>query len=414
MDINDKHALALIRYSLIAPLVTGTKDPNESYSQFYKRASEIECTLPDGKKRKFSASTIEHWYSSYRKYGFDGLVTTDRKDEGVSRSITPELEAEIKYLKETYPKMPATSIMQKLLDDGAIHKGQVSLSSITRCVNRIMDKNEMTFNKDMRRYERPHINDVWYGDTCCCFSIRLQTGAKQRIYIIGLIDDASRFIVGAHAFGNDDFVNLMSVIRSAVAKYGIPKVFSFDNGRSYRNKQMELLMARIGSTLNFCQPYSPVQKAKCERFWGTLKSQWMSTLNPKDFDSIETLDKSLQNYINKYNNSVHSSLGGKSPQDRFFSEPECIKRISQEKIDKSFLLEIERRVSPDCVIVINGIEYEVDCRYAKQRVRLRYSPDMTEIYIVESDESLKPIHLLNKIQNSMVKREKVRYSEASL
>lgn len=411
MNINDKQALALIRYSAIMPLVTDTANPNETMSEIFARAAEKEYTLPDGTKRKYSPYSIERWYYMFKRYGFDGLLNTDRKDEGISRLISSDLETEIKYLKTTFPRMSATAIQQKLLADGSIHKGQVSLSTINRCVNRIMDTNDMTNNKDMRRYELPHINDVWYGDTCCCFSIRVQTGAKQRVYIIGLIDDASRFIVGAHAFGNDDFVNLMSVIRSAVAKYGIPKRFSFDNGRSYKNKQMELLMARIGSALHFCQPYTPQEKAKQERFWGTLKSQWMSTLNPKDFDSIENLDISLQNYINKYNNTPHSSLNGKTPQERFFSEPECIKRLTQEKIDKSFLLEIERRVSTDCVIVINGIEYETDYRYAKQRVRLRYSPDMSEIYVVESDESLKPIHLLNKVQNSKIKREKIHFAE---
>ena len=43
----------------------------------------------------------------------------------------------------------------------------------------------------------------------------------------------------------------------------------------------------------------------------------------------------------------HSSLKGKSPQDRFFSEPECIRRLTDDDIEKSFLLEIERRVSAD-------------------------------------------------------------------
>ena len=46
---------------------------------------------------------------------------------------------------------------------------------------------------------------------------------KQKTYIIALIDDASRMIVGIDIFFNDNFVNLMSVIRGAVIKYGKPK-----------------------------------------------------------------------------------------------------------------------------------------------------------------------------------------------
>ncbi len=76
-------------------------------------------------------------------------------------------------------------------------------------------------------------------------------------------------------------------------------------------------------------------------------------------------------------------------------------------IDNSFLLEVERRVSSDCVLVIDNIEYEVDCRFAKQRIRLRYSPDMQNIFIVETDKTLTPLRLLNKQENAFVKREKI-------
>ena len=96
-----------------------------------------------------------------------------------------------------------------------------------------------------------------------------------------------------------------------------------------------------------------------------------------------------------------------SSQDRFFSEPERILRLTDEEIENSFLLELERRVSSDSVIVINQVEYEVDYRFAKQRIKLRYSPDMKDIFIVEADGTLTPIRLLNKTENAYIKREKI-------
>ena len=57
-------------------------------------------------------------------------------------------------------------------------------------------------------------------------------------------------------------------------------------------------------------------------------------------------------------------------------------------------------------MVIDQVEYEVDYRFAKQRITLRYSPDMEEIYVVEQDGTLTPIRLLNKHENAYVKREK--------
>ena len=133
----------------------------------------------------------------------------------------------------------------------------------------------------------------------------------------------------------------------------------------------------------------------------------MSSLDIRDFNSLEELRGNLFAYVQKYNRSVHSSLKGMTPQERFFSEPKRIRRLPEEEIESSFLLEIERRVSSDSVIIIDHVEYEVDYRFAKQRIRLRYSPDMKDIFIVEADGTLTPIRLLNKTENAYVKREKI-------
>ena len=93
----------------------------------------------------------------------------------------------------------------------------------------------------------------------------------------------------------------------------------------------------------------------------------MAALDMREFGSLDELRGSLQTYVHMYNQSPHASLSGTPPQDRFFSEPELIRRIS-----------------------------------------LRYSPDMSEIYIVEADSSLTPVRLLNKQENASVKRDKVR------
>ena len=237
--------------------------------------------------------------------------------------------------------------------------------------------------------------------------LKTSDGKKHRVFIIALIDDASRFIVGIDVFFNDNFINLMSVMKSAVAKYGRPQMFNFDNGSPFKNKQMELLAARIGSVVHYDQPYTPTQKAKIERWSRTMKDQWMPSLDIRDFHSLDELRGSLLAYVRKYNQTVHSSLKGMTPQDRFFSESERIKRLPDELIDGSFLLEIERRVSSGSVIAIEQTEYEVDCRFAKQRIKLRYSPGFKDIFIVEADGTLTPIRLLNKTENAFVKREKI-------
>lgn len=408
MKPEKQQEIALMRYGAIAPLIAGLDENYPSKTAFYTEVSNKGITGPDGRVHHYAPATIEKWYLDYQNHGFDALVPKSRADAGMSRKLDDDLQEQIRYFKTNYPRMSAAAIYRQLKTDGSIINGQVSESTVCRFVNQLQNELRQTTNRDMRRYERPHINEVWCGDSSVGPRLTDKDGKKHRIYIIALIDDASRFITGIDVFYNDNFVNLMSVMKSAVSKYGRPKVLNFDNGKSYKNKQMELLAARIGTTLSYCQPYTPTGKDKIERWFRTMKDQWMAGLDMQDFHSLDELRGSLHSYVQQYNQTPHSSLRGNSPQDRFFSEPEQIRRLSSDDISKDFLLEIERRVSADCVIVIDQIEYEVDYRFARQRIRLRYSPDMKDIFVVETDGTLTPIRLLNKTENALIKREKVR------
>ena len=407
MKQEKQQEIALMRYGAIAPLIAGLDENYKNKTAFYTEISNKGLVGPDGRVHHYAPATIEKWYLDYQNHGFDALVPKGRSDAGMSRKLDEDLQERIRYFKTNYPRMSAAAIYRQLKSDGSIIHGQVSESTVCRFVNRLQNELRQTPNRDMRRYERPHINEVWCGDSSVGPRLTDKNGKKHRIYIIALIDDASRFITGIDVFYNDNFVNLMSVMKSAVSKYGRPKVLNFDNGKSYKNRQMELLAARIGTTLSYCQPYTPTGKAKIERWFRTMKDQWMASLDMQDFHSLDELRGSLHAYVRRYNQSPHSSLRGMTPQDRFFSEPEQIRRLPADDIDKNFLLEIERRVSPDCVIVIDQTEYEVDCRFARQRIRLRYSPDMKDIFVVESDTTLTPIRILNKTENAFIKREKI-------
>lgn len=407
MNQEKKQALALMRYSAIAPLITGLSDDYESLTAFFNNASVKGVIHPDGTVKHYAPGTIEKWYRNYKEAGFDALIPTGRVDQGKPRKLDDDLQEQIRYLKANYPRMSASAIYRQLRDNGSIKNGEVSESTVNRYINLIAVQMKTTTNQDMRRYERAHINEVWCGDSSVGPYLKTSDGKKHKVYIIALIDDASRFIAGIDVFFNDNFVNLMSVMKSAVAKYGRPGMFNFDNGSSFKNKQMELLAARIGSVVHYDQPYTPTQKAKIERWFRTMKDQWLSSLDIRDFHSLDELRGNLLAYVQNYNQTVHSSLKGLSPQDRFFSEPNRIRRLSDEEIENSFLLELERRVSSDSVIVIDQVEYEVDYRFAKQRIKIRYSPDMKDIFIVEADGTLTPIRLLNKTENAYIKREKI-------
>ncbi len=407
MKDETRQQIALFRYAILAPLISGTYDDVNSRKGFFRDAANKTYTNPRGLDTTLSASTLERWFYQYQKHGFDALLPKKRVDTGMSRKLDEDMMLQVNYLKQEYPRIPATLIHQKLIENGTINKGEISLSTINRYINQLNLKTKVTTNKDMHRYERPHINEVWCGDSSVGPYLTVD-GKKKKVWIIALLDDASRMITGIDIFFNDNFVNVMSVMKSGISKFGKPKILNLDNGSSYKNKQISLLAARIGTTLSYNPPYTPIGKAKIERFFSTLKQQWMSQLNMADFHNLDDLRVSLYEYIKLYNNRVHSSLNGLSPMDRFFQESPIIKRLSAEQIEYSFLLELERRVSIDNVVVLNNVEYEVDYRYSKQRILLRFSPDLKQIFVVDkSTGELTPIKLLNKQENSQIKRKKV-------
>ena len=412
MTEKERNDIALFRYGILAPLITGTWDGESSNSGFFRHASTKTYITPDGIETTVAHGTMERWFYDYKRLGFDGLLPKSRSDMGKSRKLDEDIKEQIRYLKEEYRRIPSTLIHQKLIENGTIKPKEVSLSTITRYVNQLMLEKKYTNNTDMRRYEREHINEVWCGDSTVLAPRLIVDGKKHKTYIIALLDDASRYIVGIDVFLNDNFINLMSVMKSAVTRYGKPQKFNFDNGKPYKNKQMDLLSARIGSSIYYNTPYTPTGKAKLERWFRTMKDQWMSQIVVKDFHSIHDIRTSLMYFVDQYNKNPHSSLDGCSPEERFFKESHMIKRLSQEQIQHSFLLECDRRVSADSVIIIDEVHYEVDYRYAKQKITIRHSPDLKEVFVVDSATgALEPIKLLNKNANAHIKREKVRYTK---
>lgn len=407
MTDNEKNEVALFRYGIISDLVVGNID-TKSKKSFFRDASSKERYY-NGKQIRISKGTIERWFYNYQKYGFDGLKPRNRSDCGRIRKIDGEIEGIINHYISEHPRMPASQIYNELLANHYITYDEVSLSTITRYVMKQKKNKGVITHSEMKRYEAGHINEIWACDTTYSFKLTVK-GEKKRLYIIAIIDDASRLIVGVDVFFNDNYVNFMSVLKIAVKKYGKPKILNLDNGAPYKNNQINLLSARIGISAHHCAPYSGWQKGKIERWFRTMKDHFMASFHLTTNTTIDEFRDELLKYTNEYNNTIHSSLNNISPLTRFFDSGEEIKRLSDDEIEKGFLLEIERKASIDCVIQIDNKEFEVPIKYSKKNIKIRYSSDYKTCYVVNPDSSLERIELLDKVANSMIKRKQPKFN----
>ena len=200
MEQEKRQSIALMRYGAIAQVINGLPDGSASMSEFFRKLSEQGIRHPDGTTRNYEAKTLEKWYRLYCKGGFDALLPKGRSDAGESRKLDDELRAVIRTLHQTYPRMPATEILRTLHEEGSVGVGDVSESTVRRYIRQLGQTWEPDGEaQEMRRYERPHINEVWCGDSSRGPSLEVD-GKKRKIYIIALIDDASRMIVGIGVF----------------------------------------------------------------------------------------------------------------------------------------------------------------------------------------------------------------------
>ncbi len=407
MDEKLKNAIALFRYGTLSPLITGQTEFKDPWTYFRNNEGK-KFEYIDGTYRTICPSTLDRWYKAYKEKGFDGLKPQGRSDIGIQRKIDDELKNIVLHYVNEYPRLPATQIYEKLLSNGDILKKDISLSTVTRFVTQVKKSKGQKPVTEYKRYEKEHINEVWYGDTTYGPYINAD-GEKKRVYIIAFIDDASRLVTSCIAFFEDNYVNFMSVLKSAVKKFGKPKLLNVDNGAPYKNNQISLLTARLGITLHHCEAFSPQSKSKIERWNRTMKDHFMATYHLTSKTTIEEFRCDLLKYVVEYNNKEHSELKT-SPFNRFFENEEFPIFLDDDLIEKSFLLEIERKASIDGVIPINNVEYEVPSKYANKRIKLRYSPDCKQVYVVNPDGTLESIQLLDKVANSKVIRNKPKFN----
>ena len=259
MEENLRNSIALFRYGTLAPFITGQSEFKEPWA-YFRSLEGKKFEYVDGTYRTVSPSTLARWYEAYKEKGFDGLKPQKRSDLGAHRKIDTSLKPLILHYVEEYPRLPATQIYEKLVSNGDILKKDISLSTVTRFVSAAKKEKGQKPITEYRRYEKEHINEVWYGDTTYGPYIYVG-GEKKRVFIIAFIDDASRLVTSCIAFFEDNYVNLMQAIKKAVSTYGKPQVISVDNGSNYRSAQMELLGARIGVAINYCPAYTPTSKS---------------------------------------------------------------------------------------------------------------------------------------------------------
>jgi len=289
---------------------------------------------------KLSGETVGRWVRAYRRDGEAGLATHYR---GRGRSLPAPVTQKIVALKEANPLFGIKRISQVL-------KRAFFLSASPETVRKTLhDKSLITAPPKKRQrnitrprfFERSTPNQLWQTDI---FTFRL---GGHYAYLIGYIDDYSRYITGLELFRSQTGQNVIEVYRRAASEYNPPKEMLTDNGRQYTSWhgtsrfEGELKKDKIHHIKS--QPHHPMTLGKIERFWKTI---YLEFLSRAQFASFEDAAERIRQWVKYYNHKrPHQGIGGLCPADRYFEIQSELKKTIEQGIQEN-LLEMALRGKP--------------------------------------------------------------------
>ncbi len=402
VTINHAAEIAQFKFGLIAPVIQGLF-PDPSRTAFYKRIAEKPIRFPDGTVRELSYKTLEKWVSVYQRDGIDGLMPVERSDKGTTRVLPDTAVEEIYRLKKEFPRLNATQIHEQLVRNGFISHA-VSVCAVQRFIKRNDLKGARNPNmRDRKAFEEDTFGKMWQADTCY-FPYITEGGRSRRVYSVCIIDDHSRLIVGAGLFYSDSAANFQSVLKAAIATYGVPAKLYTDNGAPYVNDQLALICGSVGTVLLHTKVRDGASKAKIERFWRTTKERWLYGLDMDTVHSLKDFNTLFREYIRSYNTTFHSGIGT-TPFDRYrISKDQIRPPKSREWLDECFLNRITRKVRKDSTVSIDKVSYDAPMQFIGMTVDIRFRPgDMDSAFIITEDGQFQ-IRQTDKNENCRTKR----------
>jgi len=288
-----------------------------------------------------SGETLHTWTTRYRQYGEEGL--RDLRNPPKRSLLSQRVKEKIVELKKSNPGFGSRRISDVL-------KRFFLMPASSTTVHTTLSKAHLTNpqKKKVKRnpgkprfFERSTPNQLWQSDIC---PFRL---GGQNAYLIGFIDDYSRYITGVGLYRSQTAENVLEVYRSAIGEYGVPKEMLTDNGRQYTNWrgttrfEQELKKERVRHIRS--RPHHPMTLGKIERFWKTILDEFLFRAQ---FSSFEEARERIRLWVTYYNHKrPHQGIGGLCPADRFFEIAHELKKTLEQGMEEN-VLEMALRGKP--------------------------------------------------------------------
>jgi putative transposase len=365
-------AVGLFRYSLIRE-VADARLSTKQRGRLVRALAEREHAGPFGAPVRISRGTIDRWIRDWRRGGFDALVPSPR--QASPRTPVEVLDLAVALKKE----VPARTAAQV----AAILRAHSGWSPDERTLQRHFARLELNTRPDgsapeaFGRFEAEAPNDRWTGD-----ALHGPTVRNRKALLLAFLDDHSRLATGYRWVGREDTVRLEAALRAGLAARGIPASLYLDNGAAMVDKQLLRACASLGIRLVHSRPGQPAGRGKIERFFRTVREQFLVEIGSgRELDDLEHLNSLFTAWVETvYHRRAHSETG-QTPLERW-SAGDLPTLPTPVQLREAFLWSEWRTVTKTATVNLHGNHYEVDTALVGRRVELVFDPfDLTDIEV---------------------------------
>lgn len=362
--MNDRQRdVALFRYSLIREAADPALTKGER-GEFVRELAARDHAGPGGRRVRVARNTIDRWIRTYRLGGFEALAPNARNCE----PVTPLVQLEMaERLKREVPKRTAAQVAE-------IIRTTEGYGPSARTLQRVFARLGLNTRPDgapaqaFGRFEAEAPNDLWIGD-----ALHGPAVAGRKTYLFAFIDDHSRVLVGYRWGLSEDTVRLEAALRTALAARGLPRAVYVDNGSAFVSSQLLRAMASLGIRLVHSRPRRPQGRGKIERFFATVRIQFLVELEARGVVDLDELNQLFTAWVETvYHRRVHTETG-QAPLARL-GAGHVPKLPTPEQLHEAFLWSEQRTVTKTATISLHGNTFEVDAALVSRKVEVALDP----------------------------------------
>lgn len=406
MTDEQKKQVAIFRFGVISDFVSPTRLAWGERARLIQHKCERSWQIPFSQRTRLSPATIRSWIRAYEKSGqqLESLYPHSRSDRGQARALDPETTLALIGLRKEMPVAPVHTLIRTAQQRGIVDSEQyLAQSTVWRLLKRegLMHPSEHPAT-DRRRFEAQLPNDLWQSDVMHGPSV-LEGGKNRKTYLIAFIDDMSRLICHAQFYRSENLNSYLDALRQALLTRGLPRKLYVDNGPAFRSFHLQQITASLGIALIHAKPYQPQGKGKIERFFRTVRSDFLPGVRAKTLDDLNlAFDCWLRDV---YHQREHRSTG-QTPLGRYAAHCECVRAAPKDLADH-FRQQARRRVAKDRTVAIAGRLFEAPIALIGKQITLFYHPhDPSRIEARCDAKSYGFLTALDLNVNCRVKREK--------